>query len=274
MKDSKAVLVTLIIAFLISNIAWFSKILPPGRFKSYLRQAPGFVDDKIISIYPDDLVVTIKNGQVDINQDSPYCLITHHDQETGQPFGIVYDSAAIANPSIFTQKSQYQGICNPIALVGKDFFMYPDNNNSNQYKINTIPDSVDYQLDKDTITDFADKTLPKVMDFGQKIYFFIPIIIFALSYPFILLFNFWYTFVLRLAFKLFKVDPKLTQGKVYGTSLLIYFLILLTQTITGGRFISFPFFNTIAICLFAILYFKSRSPNPPDNDQTPAGQVK
>ena len=274
MKDSKAVLVTLIIAFLISNIVWFSKILPPGQFKSYLRQAPGFVNDKILSIYPDDLIVTIKNGQVDINQDSPYCLVTHHDSETGQPFGIVYDSSALPDPSIFTKSNHYQDLCTPFALVGKNFVVYPDGDKDNQYKINTIPDNIDYELTKTTITDFADETLPKIMDFGQKIYYFVPIVILALSYPFILLFNFWYAFILKLVFKLFKIDPKLTQGKVYGTSLLIYFIILFTQTITRGRFISFPFFNTIVICLFAVLYFKSRSPNQPDNDQTPTGQVK
>lgn len=265
MKKSKAVLITLIFCLAYSFISWFFFTLPKKTFKSSLESLPQFIDNSLVDRYPDDLLISIKKGQVSLNRPSPFCFILDEKDSVG----IIYDANIVsADPASFDADGPYQDLCKPVALVSQGFVMYPDSG-SNQIKLYRIPSDINYQIDKGTISSLINKVLPKIIEIANFAYTVIPFVVFISFFVFILLSNIWYAFVSRLVLKLFKVNQ--ARSIIYGTSLIAYNIILFANLVIIDWLINMAFNQNISsisffmsksifISLGCLIYFKYFSP--------------
>ncbi len=271
MKTGKAVIILLVSLVLVIFLSWFFYILPVSKVNQFFANLPNLVNSQIISNYPSDLTVTISKGIVSINQPSPYCLLLH------QNSGVIFDAEAQPSLSALGANSQYSNLCQPIALVGSNFVMYPDDNS---FKISQIPTNIDFALDQPTIKKYSEIAIPIVLHYGRILYYLLPVVFIPFALLFILFTNLWYKFTTKLILKIFKVDYD--ESYIFGTSLFLYTVIIILNSVVlkfVSSFIgqeislSFPFANTIIIALVSLLYFKSRPQSPPGNDPTPTPPV-
>lgn len=269
MKKSKAILICLIFSFFYAIISWFIIILPFKTFKNDLDNLPTIINDSFLSRYPEDLLISIQKGQVGLNRDSPYCFIL----DKNSNMGLIYDdTVSSADPTVFNKGGPYDNLCHPIALVSQTFFMYQDSS-SKQIKISQIPQDVNYQIKKSTITTFVDKVIPNVVKIGNIAYFVIPVIIFISFFLFTLLTNFWYSFVANFALTKFKIDTSPVKSFVYGSSLFVFNIIqfinlvlfawLANKFLGQSFYLSFPFSKTILITLGVVAIYKYAKPKTP-----------
>jgi len=262
MKNGKAIFISFLFFLIYSVVLWFVFTLPYPKFQTISGDLPQLINDDLINCYPDDLIISVKKGIVTINKPSPYCLILDEKSK----YGIVYD--ALSSPSLlntFDQNGPYHNLCQPIALVGTNFVMTHDSDNS-QIKINPISETITYTIEKSTITSIINQLIPIINQIGSVAYYIIPLLIFLSLFAFTLLSNLWYTFTSKLLLKLFKVDISLLKGKIYGTSLFIFNIIQFLNLVIFACFInkklgqnyslSFPFCNTSIISITSFIYFK------------------
>lgn len=282
MTTKKIVLYFAVFILFSSIIFWFVLILPVKKYNDFHRQAPGFVENFVNESYPEDLVIDIVNGEVSINEPTPYCMIIGNSLNFGsdvkipEKTGIVFDENADAGALINPGKSVYSSLCNPIALVGRNFIVYPDTDSENQgsFKIQQISPQVNFEITKELIDNFASELVPKILNFADKIYYSLP---FVLS-PFILLLfllsNFWYSWVARIILHKTKINETITKKQVYTKTLLVLFIWtafnwIIFRFLLNGLFkvsfsLSFPFLNTIIVCLGTVLlekYYFSKKEN-------------
>jgi len=208
---------------------------------------------EIIEInYPQDLVISVKKGQIFLNQKLPYCLLLDNKLNAG----IVFDGSESLNIKAFSEKPK-NFPCKPYLIVGQNFIggMKDDG----EIKAWQVPSEVDVEIDQQMLLTNKDKFLPIVEKQGRRLYSLLPLIIFIVVLPFIMLANFWYSLVVNLLAKLFKTstNPEIKNrywialffGSVLGiiNSIFVYF---------GYPFISFPFSGSILIGAASIIYLK------------------
>lgn len=275
MKTSRAILYLFVFILLSSVIGWFYFILPISTLDNILDNTSSWVDRNLVSRYPDDLVISVINGNISINQPTPYCLILDDKSQSGIVFTGDYDPRVLS----LTDET-YSFLCKPLALVGNNYYVYPDKEST--YKVETLADTISFRLDKDQIIKFIDQYLPLIIQGGRKVYYYIP---FAIT-PFMLVIflsqNIWYYWVSKTIIKTFKLHPGTEKLEIYGTSLFIYTIILfidwvvigliLNYTLKQNVNLSIPFFNTAVISIGTALMLKSdtqsqqgsgHSPSPP-----------
>ena len=221
------------------------------------------VDNLISSAYPSDLVINIKNGEVSVNRNTPYCLVL--DQKS--KFGILFDEKANATDFI-NKKNVSENVCNPFALVGKNFIVLPDSESGAEgsYKIQQISPSVNYKITRDEISNLSSNILPKILTFAKYAYYIGPFMLALFITPFFLLMNLWYALIAKLLLKITKTNTVVTYNEAYSKSLFVLFIItifnwvvieLLVKNILHLNFsFTFPFLTTIAVAVGTFLMDK------------------
>lgn len=201
--------------------------------------------------YPKDLKINIDKGQVTINQKLPYCLLIDKTKNEG----IIFDSSPNPNIKSFDTKPK-NFTCSPLAIVGKDYIVAKGDKET---KIWTIPSEVSVVLDQKMLLDNKDKYLPVVEKQGKKLYSLIPVILLFVILPWIMLFNFWYSWILGIIIKLSHVSEGIeTKNKYWITLFFGSILSIINHTLLyfGYRQISFAFSGTLIITVVGILYLK------------------
>lgn len=208
--------------------------------------------DEIISTnFPKDLTINIDKGQVTLNQKLPYCLML----DKAKNEGIIFDSAPNPNIKSFETKPK-NFTCTPLAIVGKDYIVAKGDNET---KIWNVPTEVSVVLDQKMLIDNKDKYLPVVEKQGKKIYSIIPILLLFTTLPWIMLFNFWYSLVVYLFAKLFKITTHPEINNRYWIALFFGSILSITNTILSFfqyQTISFAFSGSIIIGATSIIYLK------------------
>lgn len=278
MKPQNSVLTLLIVTAFYVLTSWFVVMAPYSKVKDVLGQLPTIANEKLVALYPRDLQISVKKGIVSVNQKTPYCLIV--DQKSGT--GVVFDPISVPDISLLGPNSIYKKLCLPMALVGKNFVLYPDKQQS--YKIQTISPEVSFEVDRTKVSSFVAEILPKIVSFGQTAYFVGPFVVILLMFLLILNLNTWYALIVYLAAKVFKVNPALTFRRAYTLSLFFYNFVFIANSIIISLVLNqishlnihlnFPFLYTIIITLASIFYLKSQSPSLPDSGPTPKHQTK
>lgn len=201
--------------------------------------------------FPKDLVINVNKGQVTTNQKLPYCLLV--DKEKNE--GIVFDSAE--NPNIKSFETQPKNFsCKPMAVVGKDYVVY---RSDTETKIWNVPSEVSVTIDQKMLLENKDKYLPVVENKGRKLYAVLPLILVIIAIPWVMLFNFWYSWILGIIIKLSHVTQGVeTKNKYWITLFFGSILSIINHTLLyfGYRQISFAFSGTIIITVASILYLK------------------
>lgn len=270
MKPEKSIFINFILVCLLTLVGWFLIIAPRPKTETMVQKFSEWVNTSLVESYPEDLVISVDKGVMSLNKDSPYCLVLPSDlfgkkEIAGQvPSGIIFDTKATADISAFGSNEEYSNLCNPFALVGKDFVLYPDEENS--YKFTKISEEINAKIDRETINNLVIQYLPLVINFGQRAYYIIPFTLIFLLFLGFLSQNYWYSLIVKFAVKIFKIK-EISFGDSYKLSLFFYNFIIffdwvvirymLNGLLKMGVVISFPFLNTIIIAAAAIIYLKN-----------------
>jgi len=246
--------------FLVTLIpsAWFVLILPYSRYQQIIDQLPGLIDRSLIQNFPPNLTITVKNGQVTYNRPGPFCLTV----SSRSIEGIVFDNSA-TQPQNYL--SDYQHLCQPLALVGDDFFVYPDQ--SSGLKIQKIDPNLNLEINRQIIDNFVTTALPFVLKFSSQAYYWLPFLVAIFLFPLFLLNNLWYASVARFASRFF--GHQLSFQTAYANSLFIYTLLIFIDNVVINYLfnhllgtsihLTIPFLNTLIISILANLMSKKSS---------------
>lgn len=271
MKPEKSILFNFILVCSLSLLGWFFIVAPVSKKESFQQKFSTWASSNLVESYPEDLIILINKGEVNINKDSPYCFVLpanlfgKNEVVDQKLSGVIFDTKATADISALSSNQEYAKLCKPLALVGKDFVLYPDDNNT--YKYSKISEEINAKIDRETVNNLVNQYLPLVIKFGQRAYFIIPFVVALLLFLGFLTQNYWYTLMVKLATKIFKTR-KISFGDTYKLSLFFYNFILLFDWVVikyvlnslmkMNVVISFPFLNTIIIATAATIYLKKR----------------
>ena len=280
MKPEKSILVNFIISCILTLVGWFLIIAPYAKVQDLIKRLPGWINTNVVENFPDDLKINVKNGIVSLNKPSPYCLTLPSDKtsKNEELQGIVFDVKATADISSLESGGKYSKLCKAFALVGKDFLLHPDKENT--YSYTKISETVSFDVDRAVILKYVTQYMPLLVNFGQRAYFIIPFAFIPLFFVILLSTNYWYSLVVKFAAKILKIK-ELSFGESFKLSLYFYNFILLVDAILiryvlnilleQNINISFPFMNTIIITGAAMIYLKNKT--PPENPVTPAPPI-
>jgi hypothetical protein len=202
---------------------WFVISLPIEKFNDYAERAPIIINDYISDIYPEDLMIDVSDGEVSINRQTPYCLIFNRESAEG----IVFDDNAQLTVPVSSSLTDYNDLCRPWALVGKNFLLFPDSLDSLQagsYRIQEIPAEADFLLSKEIIDDLLINILPILLRLARTLYFLAPFLIVIFSYSALIFANYFYAFIAKIVIKKSKINTEITYKQVRKKSLFILFL--------------------------------------------------
>ena len=269
MKPEKSILTNFILVCLFSLVGWFLVVAPISKKESFRQKVSTWASSNLIESYPEDLVITVNKGVMSLNKDSPYCFVIPADlfgktEVADQRLrGIIFDTKATADISALSSNQEYSKLCKPLALVGRNFVLYPDDNNT--YKYTKISEEINAKIDRETVNNLVAQYLPLVIKFGQRAYYIIPFVVALLLFLGFLSQNYWYSLMVKLATKIFKIK-EISFGDTYKLSLFFYNFILLFDWVVirfiinvlleKNVVISFPFLNTIIIAAAAVIYLK------------------
>lgn len=268
---TKKTILFFVLFFLISiPIYWFIRVIPVAKFNQYYSEAPKIVNNLIAKVYPEDLIIDINQGQISVNKETPYCLVFDENQK----IGVIFDEDANLDDFINTKGTIYTEICNPIALVGDSYVVYPDSESEIEgaYKIQQVPADLTYQLTKQKIDNFASQVMPTILNIAQKVYYFAPFVAFIFILPSLLMINLWYALVGLMVFKITKIGSDISYKRAYSKTFFALFLwtffnlVLIhfvLNDLMGIKFgIMFPFSGTLIVVGVAVflevIYFSKK----------------
>ncbi len=251
--------------------SYFVVTLPPQRVNNFFTNLAPYIREKIHLVYPSELVINVKNGIVSTNQSDPYCLpFTLFNEEGSLTIpGIIFDSKATSDYNLFLTPSYPQTTCKPIVVVGRNFYMYYDNQ-KNRATVNTISSDISFTVTKQVIQDFATKYLPILEKSGRTLYIVAPFILTLLLLWFWMFLNIWYTIVLIIVNRITKLKPELSGGQIYSFSLAMQSIISFTLNFLLGMVAhatrvhnaisSIPLFASLLVVVAFIFTVKTSQP--------------
>lgn len=262
--------------------SWFVLFLPIKRFKQLHADAPSMVNNLLNDVFPEDLIITINNGEVTINQETPYCLVI--DKETNE--GIVFDENANITAPLSNSLEIYSDLCNPLALVGKNYIIYSDleerwelqddnfvkvgsyidSLKNGSYQVQEIPSEVNFQIDQVQVQAIASGVLPILLNWFKTIYYFLPFVMAPFIFLYLWSMNFWYAWVTKIVLKISKINQTLTAKEARKKTFFVFFIwtmfnwliiqFLINYLLNIEFHLAFPFLNTIVIAIGTILLEK------------------
>jgi len=234
--------------------------LPKTEVDKFFEEAPTLIEEKILVKYPEDLIIKVDQGKVEINKDLPYCFIIEEKEE--EKWGIVFDKNPRAEDLKKTE-NEYSHLCQTIGMVGEDYVVFPDDKG---IKVENIPTEVNVEINKEQLDMWVEKYLPMVKKWGLLAYRIIPLLLVPMVMVALLITNFWYSLVLMVMGKLWKIKG-LTSGVAYKISLLIFTFwtafkwlvgIIISQISEKTVSLSpFVFFDTILITAIGLFLIKN-----------------
>ena len=258
MSLKKSVLLLLLFLLIGVPLTWYTIVFPYDQAESFFKNAPVNLEAFIDSTYPKDLEVEIVNGNVSINKDTPYCLITNKQSN----FGILFDpnfQAAMLRPDILATYP----LCVPLAVVGTNTLTYFDSE-TKDFVTKQIPATANLEINQNLITNFTSNQLPVFVKWGWMGYMIAPFLIILLAYSSIMFTNIWYALILFIIFNLIDNDEYSNFKKSFALSLRIFTLILIGRLVLyylnyysdPDIIFNIPFFNTVAILIIALTWTK------------------
>lgn len=237
-----------------------SQIGSKDKVRKFLGDLKVGADIFVNTKYPEDLIIKVDGGQVEINQQLPYCLLLDEKEN----LGIIFDSAENPNIKSFeTKPTDFP--CKPMVLVGKDYIVA---NGTDEMKFWKAPKEIKVEITRNWLLDNIKKYMPTVEKFGWNGYLLLPLILVVGILPFVLLFNYWYSAIFYVAIKLFKFEGHEEVKNRYWITLFFGALLSAINMLTEAAFkwkMDFPFGATILITAAGIAYLKWREKGQSDS---------
>lgn len=195
--------------------------------------------NETVAAYPDDLIFTLKDGEVSVNQEEPIFIGKGED---GKDHLIVIDTKSALTGDQLKQYSTF-------ALVKKDLVIAESGNGSRIIPLNDVDD---FTLTKERLTGWGEKAKPYLTPAAIGLSIFIFVMMFVFSWGGQLMYTLFPAAVVFLAAKVFK--KKFTFKHSYKVALYATTLPILGETlirlIGGGPT---PMFSFTALTLLIIL---------------------
>lgn len=263
----------------VSVFYWFVVALPIQQFKQIHADAPSMVNNFLNDVFPADLIITTNNGEVMINQETPYCLVV--DKDTNE--GIIFDENAELIP-LKDNLTIYNNLCDPFAVVGRNTVIRSESPEFNSYNIQEIPSEVNFQIDQAQLQAIAASVLPILLDWFKIIYYFLPFVLAPFIFLYLLLMNFWYGWVTKIVLKISKINQVLTAKEVRKKTFFVLFIwkmfnwiviqFIINDLLKIEFHLVFPFINTIVIAISTALLEKLANKKEEDSsDDTTAETI-
>lgn len=212
--------------------------------------------DLAFTLYPDELVIKIRNGQVTTNVTEPYFIRLPAGKLDGFENLVVIDTAT---PFSVSQFNQYRTF---VWLTRDSIFLKGDKPEIRTFDLSQVKDST---INKATLNFYRDK-------FSPWLKFIIPIIIvggvllFFLSYTFRLLYLLLLSLLILVLAKVLKSGLNLGQAYkvgLYGMTLALLVEAFLFLTNRWLHFTGFPFmFTLITLLVIGVNLFGARRLQP------------
>lgn len=242
---------------------------PVSRFLSVLPQ-------KVIDMYPDELVVTVKNGEVSTNVVEPYTIpLTRFEEVFDFDNVLGTDTESMQNLVVIDTNAQVEDYVgySTLVLITKKTVVWSDDDGTHLYNL-TADDS--FTLTKAEVTDFVNQVKPLTR-------YVIPAMVVA---AFLGLFLFvpsgYLIYLLFFALLFWLLSKILKTGLTYKGSYKLGLHLATVYATISGLFImvkvplSFPFLRTIFLLVFGFFVLRqiSASPAPaPAQPETPTPNI-
>ena len=203
---------------------------------------------------PAELEIRVKNGEVVINKERPYCLLLESKSRVGVYFSNS-DSQVIPK----------EGECGALMTVGKDYVMIREENGS--YRVYKVDPKADYTINKNNIESFYQNNKPKAEKVAWTIFYVGPWLGWLAVFGWGLLNCLWYAWVAKFALRIFQSNKTVVFNQVYGTVLFLmsgwWFLrygilyIIVNNYFHQNIVLRFPFMNTLILTILALIWYKN-----------------
>lgn len=216
--------------------------------------------------YPQDLIISIKNGEVSINQPEPYIfgMPNYLQDDEDSSVELKETNFLVINTTDDYNLDKFNEYQTVFLLAKKEIVAKKADNNFEVFSLSKVKDvdiDKNWILEKESL--FLNKILPWVTAFAIPFLFIFIFIGFSIGALFIAL---WYALVVLIIFKFKKID--LSYKKCYQIALHASTLILILSLLNAYiPFLSNAFVKTFLLIIIVLLNFE-RSEEPRNEELT------
>lgn len=233
-------------ALLVLCVAIVTSIPIYASFGMWKSQIGGDIRSRILAVYPDELVLTFKDGRVTSNVDEPYLIPTPKEfvDATSPKNLVVINTSGTITPSDF-------GRYDTFAILGGDaVWVYdPQKDKTTIQNFDNIKGE-SFVVNKQIVAEWVNIGLKVGKWIVGVLLIFLPVIIFAVFWCGYLLYLLFGALVIWLAAKLRKVD--ITYGQAYKLGLYLLTLPIFYSILSSIVMFKLPYVFTLI--LFAVAY--------------------
>ena len=250
MTIKKSLLIWAFVSLTVMMTAFYGVFLSKTKVENLLAHGDNLFWSLVQKI-PEELEVKVKNGEVAVNKQRPYCLVLT------SKLGVYFSNSEV--PVLLNESE-----CASLLTVGKNYMVTKEDNGA--YKVYKIDPKADYTISKSNIENFYKSSRPIVENVAWVIFYVGPWLGWLVIFGFGLLSCLWYTWVARQALRIFQSKKDLAFVEVFGVSLflmsmwwflrygLIYFVV--SFYLKKNMWFGFPFVNTLILTVLALIWYK------------------
>lgn len=252
MTVKKSLLIWALVSLTVVMATFYGVLVSKNKINEWLSNGDNLfwsLSQKI----PEDLEVKIKNGEVTINKERPYCL----QLVSKSGLGIYFSNSE--NPSL-PKKNE----CDASITVGKDYMVMPEDDGS--YRVYKVDETVEAIINRTIIENFYRNNSPVIEKVAWIIFYGGSWLGWLTVFGWGLLNCLWFTWIAKLALKIFQSRKELIFVQVFGVSLFLmsgwWFLryglvsLILNNYFHKNIELGFPFMNTLILTVLALIWYK------------------
>lgn len=254
MITKKSLVIWAITSLLVIMVGFYGVFFPKARVETLIAAGDNLFWTLTQKI-PEELEVVVKNGEVEVNKERPYCLLI----EPKSGIGVYFSE----NESPVVPK---KGECGALMTVGKNYVMVKEENDN--YRVYKVDAKANYTINRENIESFYQKMRPEAEKAGWIIYFVGPWVGWLMIFGFGLLNCLWYAWVARIGLRIFQSRKDLSFNQVFGTVLFLmsmwWFLrygivyLIVNNYLQKNMWLGFPFMNTLILTILALIWYKNK----------------
>ena len=252
MNIRKSLLIWVIVSLTVVMVVFYGVFLSKSKVTGWLSTGDNIFWTLSRRI-PEELNVKIKNGEVSINKERPYCLLL----EPKSGIGVYFSDS---ETPVLAKASE----CGALMTVGKNYVAIQEENGA--YKVYKVDSKADYIINRSNIENFYQTNRPKIEKAIWISDYVGSWLIWLMIFGFGLLNCLWYSWVAKLALKIFQSKKNLEFSQIYGVVLFLmemwwffrYGLLYIIINIFFQKnvWFGFPFMNTIILTILALIWYR------------------
>lgn len=252
MTIKKSLLIWAFVSLVVVMVAFYGVFLSKTKVENFISNNENLIWT-LSSRIPEDVNVKVKNGEIEVNKERPYCLML----ESKSGLGVYFTNNDKPEPPKTTE-------CGALMTVGKNYVMVPQENNT--YKVYKINLKANYTINRSNIENFYKTNKSKLEMAVWSVFYAGSWMVWVGIFGWGLLTALWYAWVAKVALRIFQAKDSLVFNQVYGVSLFLmsgwWFLrygllyIIVDNFCHQNIWFKFPFMNTLILTILALIWYK------------------